>query len=57
MTRPRIRVAAYVIRLRAVPELLVLDHEARQAVRWEEGKVQGSDVITQDERITPEVAW
>lgn len=26
MTRPRIRVAAYVIRLRAVPELLVFDH-------------------------------
>ncbi|WP_030775085.1 NUDIX hydrolase [Streptomyces sp. NRRL F-2664] len=26
MTRPRIRVAAYVIRQRAVPELLVFDH-------------------------------
>lgn len=26
MTRPRIRVAAYVIRHRAVPELLVFDH-------------------------------
>ncbi|MCX4736709.1 NUDIX domain-containing protein [Streptomyces sp. NBC_01363] len=26
MTRPRIRVAAYVIRNRAVPELLVFDH-------------------------------
>ncbi|GAA0244613.1 hypothetical protein GCM10009527_046670 [Actinomadura nitritigenes] len=26
MTRPRIRVAAYVIRLRAAPELLVFDH-------------------------------
>jgi ADP-ribose pyrophosphatase YjhB (NUDIX family) len=26
MTRPRIRVAAYVIRYRAVPELLVFDH-------------------------------
>ncbi|MFA1548925.1 NUDIX hydrolase [Actinomadura chokoriensis] len=26
MTRPRIRVAAYVIRLRTVPELLVFDH-------------------------------
>lgn len=26
MTRPRIRVAAYVIRNRAVPEVLVFDH-------------------------------